>query len=95
MTAWLPGLVDPTQRVGDLWLRLHPDLSAGDIADGLAAARTNSGPRPLPVVDPDALRGLKFGEALPADLALDTASRRLVDPVNADRILSSHPHQRP
>jgi ATP-dependent Lhr-like helicase len=88
LTAWLPDLVDPTQRVGDLWLRLHTDLSAADIAAALAAARMSTGPRPLPAVDPEALRGLKFSESLPTDLAVDTAARRMVDVVNADRVLA-------
>jgi len=57
LTAWLPDLVDPTQRVGDLLLRLHTDLSAADIVDALASARTAAGPRPLPATDPEALRG--------------------------------------
>lgn len=93
LAAWLPDLVDPTQRVGDLWLRLHADLSAADIAVGLAAARQVTDPRPLPSVDPDALRGLKFGEALPPDLAVDTAAQRMVDQVNAERILARGPHR--
>jgi|SRR6478609_5815619 hypothetical protein len=87
LSAWLPDLVDPTQRVGDLWLRLHPDLFAADIDETLTRARSFTGRHPLPAVDPDALRGLKFAEALPADLAVDTAARRVVDTVHADMIL--------
>lgn len=87
LAAWLPNLIDPTQRVGDLWLRLHPDLSAGDINGALADARAATGARPLPAVDPDALRGLKFADALPEDLAVDTAARRMVDAANAERVL--------
>jgi len=87
LTAWLPDLVDPTQRVGDLWLRLHPDLTARVIRDRLAAAWDSDEPRPLPAVDPDALRGLKFSEALPADLAADSAARRLVDAEHATDVL--------
>jgi len=30
---------------------------------------------------------LKFSESLPTDLAVDTAARRMVDVLNADRVL--------
>ncbi len=89
LMAWLPDLVDPTQRVGDLWLRLHSDLTASDVRRALESARLHQGDRPLPAVDTDAVRGLKFSEALPADLAVDTVARRLIDATNALNLLQA------
>lgn len=91
LQAWLPDLADPTQRLNEAWLRLYPDLTASGIAERLAVARTIEGQRPLPAVDLAALRGLKFNEALPHDLAVRTLSQRMVDEAGAFRILEQPP----
>jgi len=89
LAPWLPDLVDPTQRLNELWLRLHADLPGADIQAGLARARANLSVRPLPPVDRDALNGLKFSESLPPDLAADTAARRLVAADGASAVLAA------
>ena len=77
----------PRQRIGPESLRLHRHLGVADIQEGLAAARARPHPRPLPVVDPAAVRGLKFSIALPADLALATIAARSGDAVAAETVL--------
>ena len=79
LQAWLPDLVDPHQRLNETWLRLHRDLDVEQITEALAVARASTDPRPLPGVDRRALNGLKFSDALPLDLAIDTLARRMVD----------------
>jgi len=79
LQAWLPDLVDHTQRIGEMLLRLHGDLELDQIRAGFAAARTFQGERPLPAVDAKAVRGLKFSAALPVEMALDSLARRTVD----------------
>src|SRR5664279_6216969 len=91
LMAWLPTLVDPTQRLNETWLRLHGDLTIDQITVDLETARTSVDPRPLPAVDAEALRGLKFSEALPRDLAIDTLAHRMIDEGGAGKALTM-PH---
>lgn len=87
LAAWAPDLVLPRQRIGAESLRLHSDLSVGDIRRGLAALRASSGERPLPLVDKNALKGLKFAAALPEELARRTLAARTVNKPAAETVI--------
>jgi ATP-dependent Lhr-like helicase len=83
----LGGLADESQRVDDLSIRLRGDLrpqawheAVKDLKDRLC----------LPEVDDEALKGLKFSDALPRRLAVSTLSIRLADLDNAAAVLSEH-----
>lgn len=76
LAVWAPNLVPPRQRIGAESLRLHDDLSVEDIRHGLAALRASGGERPLPLVDKNALKGLRFFAALPEELAQNTLAAR-------------------
>lgn len=91
IAAWLPALVDPSQRLDEVRLRLFPDLDHCQIVDQLTAARAHVDHRPNPVPDAKAMDGMKFAVALPADLALDTVARRISDPVGARSVLDRLP----
>jgi ATP-dependent helicase Lhr and Lhr-like helicase len=87
LAAWADQIVVPRQRIGPESLRLQRHLGVADIQEGFAAALARPHPRPLPVVDPAAVRGLKFSVALPADLAVATIAARSGDPVAAETVL--------
>lgn len=87
LAAWAHDVVSPRQRIGSESVRLHRHLSVADIRNGLAAARDLDEPRPLPVVDPASVRGLKFSVALPEGLAVATIAARTGDPVAAEAVL--------
>lgn len=87
LAAWTPDLVPPRQRIGAESLRLHGDLSVEDIRRGLAVLRTSDGERPLPLVDKDALKGLKFSAALPESLARRALAARIVNRPAAETVL--------
>nr|MBM4732596.1 DEAD/DEAH box helicase [Prescottella equi] len=87
LAAWAPDLVPPRQRIGAESLRLHSDLSVEDIRRGLAALRASGGERSLPLVDKNALKGLKFSAALPEALARRTLSARTVDEAAAETVV--------
>jgi ATP-dependent Lhr-like helicase len=87
LAAWADQVVVPRQRIGPESLRLQRHLGVADIQEGFAAALARPHPRPLPVVDPAAVRGLKFSVALPADLAVATIAARIGDPVAAEAVL--------
>ncbi|MDQ2706430.1 MAG: DEAD/DEAH box helicase [Actinomycetota bacterium] len=79
-------VVDPKQRVGDQLLRLHHNIDLREAAAALSAHEGSElGEAP---VDPQALRGLKFSEALPEALASQTVARRLGDFRGAASVLS-------
>ncbi|MEV7772741.1 DEAD/DEAH box helicase [Kitasatospora sp. NPDC086791] len=85
LAASLPSLVAPHRRVDDQWIRLREDLTA----DAWQAALVTAGTRLcLPEVDGRAVRGLKFGEALPSRLAEATLAVRLADPEGAGKVLA-------
>lgn len=85
LAASLEGAAIPGQRINDHWVRLREDLSPQDWKQAKAGARDGLC---LPGVDETAVRGLKFGEALPARLAEATLSARLADLKSAAAVLS-------
>ncbi|MGV9678485.1 DEAD/DEAH box helicase [Nocardia sp. NPDC003482] len=82
IAAWAADIVPARQRIDGESLRLHTDLSIADIRAGLAALRSAES-RPVPAVDPNALRGLKFSAALPESLAQATLAARIADSAGA------------
>jgi len=88
LAAWADHIVVPRQRIGPESLRLRRDLDVAAIREGFAAALARPLPRPLPLVDPAAVRGLKFSVALPTNLAVATIAARIGDPVAAEAVLS-------
>ncbi|MFD3910747.1 DEAD/DEAH box helicase [Streptomyces sp. NPDC058603] len=85
LAATLEGVAVPGQRINDQWVRLRDDLTPED----WRLARTGTADRLcLPDVDERAVRGLKFGDALPPRLAEATLSVRLADLESAAAVLS-------
>ncbi|WP_216212773.1 hypothetical protein [Amycolatopsis aidingensis] len=80
-------MVDPRQRIGDRSLRLLPELTPRDVNAGLRALT----PHP-PEVNDQAISGLKFSAALPAELARDTVAARLADHEHAGQV-ATEPRQ--
>jgi ATP-dependent Lhr-like helicase len=85
LAATLSHLTDSVQRFDDASLRLRADLTremwkagTGDAAERLC----------LPDMDPRALAGLKFSEALPERLATATLATRLADLDSAAAVLA-------
>jgi len=85
LAATLSDLVDREQRFTDTYLRMRPDLTRGMWQEAAADAEQRLC---LPDVEPDALTGLKFSEALPERLALATAAARLADLPSAEQVLA-------
>lgn len=85
LAAALPGLVQPASRAHNRYLRLTDATDTDRLADGIRRAQEQ--PLPPPTVTEDAVRGLKFAEALPADLAIRTLGERLADVDGAGRTL--------
>lgn len=86
LTASLGNLTGENPGFTDVSIRLRSDLTREmwhaaitDVPDRLC----------LPEVDDRALRGLKFGEALPDELAQATLAARLADPDGARAVLRS------
>ena len=88
LAAWGGQIVAPRQRIGSESLRLQRDLSVSDIREGLAAMRALEAPLPQPAVDVRAVSGLKFSVALPKELAVQTISARIGNPMKAADVLS-------
>ncbi|WP_034267108.1 DEAD/DEAH box helicase [Actinospica robiniae] len=84
LVATLGGLADPNQRCDDMAVRLRADLVPDQLRAGL---QETAGMLVLPDVDPRAVRGLKFNEALPERLATSTLAARLADFEGAQRVL--------
>lgn len=85
LAASLPSVVAPHRRVGDQWIRLRDDLTF----QAWQVARAESGAGLcLPEVDSRAVRGLKFGEALPPRLAEATLAARTADAEGASKVLA-------
>ena len=81
LLASLSGVADPHQRTQPFGLRLRPDLShleLGHLLDNAAKEELTE-----PAVDDEAVRGLKFSEALAPGLAAETLAERLGDPPGA------------
>ncbi|MEU5308927.1 DEAD/DEAH box helicase [Streptomyces sp. NPDC021562] len=85
LAATLSEIADPLQYPTDACIRLREDLTAEQWrrAKSRAAAHLS-----LPVVDPGALRGMKFSVALPERLATATMAARLADPGVASAVLA-------
>jgi ATP-dependent Lhr-like helicase len=76
LAATLGAVADPAQRVNACYLRLDPELSP----EAWRAATAGAADRLcLPAVHEAALKGLKFGDALPPRLAEATLAARLAD----------------
>jgi ATP-dependent helicase Lhr and Lhr-like helicase len=84
LKATLGEVVDSSQRVGDLFIRLRSDLRASTWPE----VRALSDHLVLPDVDEKALTGLKFSEALPKHLAVATLATRLADLDHAADVLA-------
>jgi|SRR5215475_4906199 len=84
-TNWSIAIVG--RRIDNHRLRLRPDTSPDRLRQAVdgAAAR----PLPPPLVTPEAVAGLKFGDVLPPHLAVSTLAARLSDPASATEILTS------
>jgi ATP-dependent Lhr-like helicase len=85
LAATLSHLTDNIQRFDDASIRMRTDLSHEMWKAGTADAAERLC---LPDVDPRALAGLKFNEALPERLATATLAARLADFDSAERILT-------
>lgn len=84
LAATLAPLTDSSQRFSDASIRLRADLTREMWQVGTADAGERLC---LPDVDPRALAGLKFNEALPERLAEATLATRLADLDSAVRVL--------
>ncbi|MET7749036.1 DEAD/DEAH box helicase [Micromonospora sp. NPDC005367] len=78
-------IADPNQRYDDASIRLRPDLDREILRQSLADASERIC---LPDVNPKALAGLKFSEALPERLAVATLAARLADIPGAEAVLA-------
>jgi ATP-dependent Lhr-like helicase len=78
LASGLADLVDPTESVGALRLRLQPGVSAGHLSAALGARREQLAAI-KPDVDEGAVRALKFSAAIPRELARQTISQRLTE----------------
>lgn len=85
LAATLGGVAVPGQRINDHWVRLRDDLTP---ADWRLARQDMTERLALPDIDEKAVRGLKFGDALPPRLAEATLSIRLADLESATAALS-------
>ncbi|MCP8711740.1 DEAD/DEAH box helicase [Streptomyces sp. AC04842] len=85
LAASLPSVVLRHRTVDDRFVRLRDDVTPQ--AWRAAVADTGAG-LTLPDVDPHAVRGLKFAEALPARLAEATLAARLGDSEGARAVLA-------
>ncbi|WP_040834913.1 hypothetical protein [Nocardia brevicatena] len=71
----------------DFGIALRPDLTADMWRGALATVRAGLPALELPAADGRAVRGLKFSDVLPPDLAAATVSARLADLDGARRVL--------
>jgi ATP-dependent Lhr-like helicase len=85
LAATLAHLTDNVQRFDDASIRMRTDLSHEMWKAGTADAAERLC---LPDVDPRALAGLKFSEALPERLATATLAARLADLDSAAVVLA-------
>ncbi len=85
LSATLPSVVVPHRRMNGHWIRLREDLTPAQWQAALHDARAHLS---LPEVDSHAVRGLKFGEALPPRLAQATLAARLLDASGAEAVLN-------
>lgn len=88
LAATLESVVDPVQRLNDFSIRLRADLTAEIWRDAIADQRGRDGNVVLPKADERAMRGLKFSDVLPQNMAAATVSARLADVDGAAQVLS-------
>lgn len=79
LQASLPKLVDPRQRIDEKSVRLLPGVDVAEFGEAVAAVKWRD-----PLVDANAVRGLKFSAALPLELAVATLGARIGDQVAAE-----------
>ncbi|MFJ3831691.1 DEAD/DEAH box helicase [Streptomyces sp. NPDC090046] len=84
LASTLSSVTIPGQRVTDQWIRLREDVTA---QQWRSAMTESVGMLCLPEVSERAVRGLKFGEALPPRLAQATLAARVADQDGAYRVL--------
>ncbi|MFW6695729.1 DEAD/DEAH box helicase [Streptomyces sp. MAR4 CNX-425] len=85
LAASLSTVVAPHRRVNDQWIPLRDDEDTAARQRAFADARERLC---LPEVDGRAVRGLKFGEALPPRLAEATLAARMADEMSAAEVLT-------
>jgi ATP-dependent Lhr-like helicase len=86
LAAALPTVVDPAASYANDALRVRADVAPGDLDHAVRSVGTNA--RSEPAVDDRALRGLKFTDVLPPELARATLAERAADPVGASALLA-------
>jgi ATP-dependent Lhr-like helicase len=86
LAAALPHLVDEPARLDNHSLRLRPNLTSAQLRAAIDTAA--AGELPAPEVTDEAIRELKFGEALPPELAAATLAMRLTDEPAARAVLA-------
>jgi len=75
----LPWLIDSCQRIDEKSQRLLPGISVAEFGEAVAAVEWRD-----PLVDANAVRGLKFSAALPLELAVSTLGARIGDRPGAE-----------
>jgi ATP-dependent Lhr-like helicase len=85
LASALPSVVDPAARYDNDVLQLRSDVGPGDF-DQTVRTSVSAG-FPPPAVDERSLRGLKFADVLPLELARITLAERTTDPQGAGAIL--------
>jgi ATP-dependent helicase Lhr and Lhr-like helicase len=86
LTAALRTVVEPAARYYNDAVRLRSDVTPADLDQAVRLLRTNE--LPEPAVDDRAIRGLKFAEVLPPELAHATLAERIADPRSAAAVLA-------
>jgi ATP-dependent Lhr-like helicase len=86
LATGLPEMVDQDASVGDLRVRLRPDID-GTVLRAQLTARCDELAALRPEVADDAVTGLKFSAALPIELARSTVAERLTDPLGVDGVV--------
>jgi ATP-dependent Lhr-like helicase len=83
LQASLPKVIDPRQKIDEKSVRLLPGVNVAEFGDAVAAVEWRD-----PLVDANAVRGLKFSAALPIELAVETLGARIGDAGSARSVLS-------
>lgn len=84
LAASLKAITVPAQRVNDCWIRLREDIDPGAWRQAFADASDRLYP---PDVDAQAVKGLKFAEALPPGVAEKTLAARFSNGAGARAVL--------
>jgi ATP-dependent helicase Lhr and Lhr-like helicase len=81
LAAAVPDVIEVGRRIDNHRLHLRPDTTPDEVRAALDAIADQ--PMPAPLVLPDAVDGLKFGDVLPPGLATDSLAARAADPIGA------------